>query len=323
MWLSEEDGNIRTITFGDITGSYENTKFDFVFNTFNGGVVANGERYKTLTDAIEGIEDKEITLEVAEDLIEDVTVPVGKNITIEGNNHTLTGGITMDTEGTGTTNLTLKDIKLASNNTSFGIFSKDQTETAGNVKANVNLQNCTFQDYTGKAIYLTNAQSLNTDTCTFTNCSTGEMNQPNTVGDYVVDLNLVGVQDVEVNIDNCTFDNNKAQKAVVKVAARGGASDADASDIPDGVEEATVSNLTLSNCTFTNNGETGVKDLNIGTTSKTEGEVENTTGAYSATISNNKTDVVVALPYNNTEVTVLVGETYTKTADGNLEKKTA
>jgi hypothetical protein len=33
LWLSEEDGNLRSITFGDLSGSHKNTKFDIVFNT--------------------------------------------------------------------------------------------------------------------------------------------------------------------------------------------------------------------------------------------------------------------------------------------------
>lgn len=285
------------------------------FNTVPNGILLNNIVYDTLEDAINAVSGTDNTIKMYKDTVETLTVPVGKDFVIEGNGHSLTGDITLDSKGTGITNLTFKDINLIANDSSFGIFSKDQTKTAGNVKVNVKLQNCTFQDYTGKAIYLTNVQNLDTNGCTFTNCATGPMNDPNTVGDYVVDLNLVGVQDVKVNIDNCIFNENKAQKSVIKVAARGGDSDADANDIPKGVAEATVSNLVLTNCSFMNNGETEVKDINIGTTSKTEGNVKNTTGAYPVTINNNKTNVIVSLPYKDEEITVLAGEAYIKEAE--------
>lgn len=145
------------------------------------------------------------------------------------------------------------------------------------------------------------------------------MDEPNTVGDYVVDLNLIGVQDADIEIKNCKFANNKAKKANIKIAARGGASDADAPDMPKGVAESTVKNVSISGCTFESNAE-DVVDFNIGTTSKTEGEVVNTTGAYPVTISQNLTDMKVAQPFNGHEVVVPAGETYLKSKDGNIGK---
>ena len=129
------------------------------------------------------------------------------------------------------------------------------------------------------------------------------MGEPNIVGDYVVDCNLIGVKDAVIHISNCKFENNGAQKAIIKVAARGGPSDTGASDIPKDVAPATVKSLTVDNCTFVNIAE-GAKALNIGTTSKTEDASDNLTGQYYVVVDNNMSDMTVSQPFNSFEIIV-------------------
>ena len=228
------------------------------------------------------------------------------------------GNFTFDVKSEGSSSLVVKNLKIeGTTSAKMAVISQDQSATAGQFSSNVTLENCTLSNFASKGLYLTNAKSLNLKNCTFTGCAGTAMDEPNTKGDYVVDLNLIGVQDVVVNIENCTFDSNGAKKANIKVACRGGESDAGASDIPKDVAEATVSNMSIKGCTFTNTAE-GAVDVNIGTTSKTEGDVVNTTGQYPVIISSNKTDAKVSQPFNDLQVIVPAGATYTKDADWNI-----
>ena len=91
------------------------------------------------------------------------------------------------------------------------------------------------------------------------------MGTPNISGDYTIDLNLIGVDAGKVKITNTTFTGGCGDKAVIKVAARGGDSDEDASDIQGG--DATLDKLTITGCTF-NDDPAANADVNIGTDSK-------------------------------------------------------
>lgn len=257
---------------------------------------------------------------MGKDVAESIQLAAGRNLTVDGSGYTITGAIVCKTTAQADTKLEVRNATLDGEVTSgFAVQSQDQTQQAGRCHLDLKLENCTVKNYTKKGVYLTNVDKLSLVDCVFDNCASDSMDDPNTVGDYVVDLNLVGVNDADIEIKNCKFSNNKAKKANIKIAARGGASDADASDMPKGVAESTVQNVSISGCTFENNDSNAV-DFNIGTTSKTEGDVENTTGAYPVTISNNLTDMKAAQPYNEYEVTVPAGETFVKSKDGNLGK---
>ena len=204
----------------------------------------------------------------------------------------------------------------------MAIIQQNQTETANQFSADITLENVKVSDYNKKGLYFTNVKNLTLKNCTFENCAGSEMDDPNTYGDYVVDLNLCGVKDTVVNIENCTFNDNKAKKSNIKIAARGGESDEAASDIPKNVGEATVKSVSISGCTFTATPE-DVQDFTIGTDSKTEGKEDvNTSGAYAVTITNNTTETKVLQKYNNYSVVVpAANTTYTKQASTDLQQQ--
>lgn len=275
------------------------------------------------------------------DITGTVTIPAGADVTISGGDeYTLTGRIncTVAADNTKTTKLTLDGLTLnGGGSTRMAVISQDQeSKTVSGLDLSMN--GCTVKNYTDKAVYLTNATALNIDDCTFTNNATGDMDKPNTKGDYTIDLNLVSVAADELSITNSSFSGTCGDKAVIKVAARGGDSDADASDISGSA--ATVEKLTVSGCTFS--AEDSAADLNIGTDNKSysgTGEAPvNSTGSFAVSVSGNTTEVKINeafKTYKNEDgnyidtdtnveavnTVVKVGESATKTDTGELEVK--
>lgn len=269
-----------------------------------------------------------------------VTIPAGADVTISGGDekHTLTGQIscTVAEDAAKTTKLTLDGLTLDGGGTQkMAVISQDQeSKTVSGLDLSMN--GCTVKNYTDKAVYLTNATALSIDGCTFTNNATGEMDKPNTKGDYTIDLNLVSVKAGELSITNSSFNDTCGDKAVIKVAARGGASDAGASDISGSA--ATVEKLTVSGCTFS--AEDSAADLNIGTDNKsysgTGDAPVNSTGSFAVSVSGNTTEVKINeafKTYKNEDgnyidtdtnveavnTVVKVGESAEKTEDGSVE----
>lgn len=276
-----------------------------------------------------------------QDITGTVTIPAGADVTISGGDeYTLTGRIncTVAADNTKTTKLTLDGLTLnGGGSTRMAVISQEQNkETVSGLE--LTMTGCTVENYTDKAVYLTNATALNIDGCTFTNNATGDMDDPNTKGDYTIDLNLVSVDAGELKITNSSFEGTCGDKAVIKVAARGGDSDAGASDIKG--REATVEKLTVSGCTFS--AEDSAADLNIGTDNKSysgTGEAPvNSTGSFAVSVSGNTTEVKINeafKTYKNEDgnyidtdtgealqnTVVAVGESATKTDTGELEVK--
>ena len=276
-----------------------------------------------------------------QDITGTVTIPAGADVTISGGDeYTLTGRIncTVAADNTKTTRLTLDGLTLnGGGSTRMAVISQDQeSKTVSGLDLSMN--GCTVKNYTDKAVYLTNATALSIDGCTFTNNATGDMDKPNTKGDYTIDLNLVSVKAGELSITDSSFNGLCGDKAVIKVAARGGDSDADASDISGSA--ATVEKLTVSGCTFS--AEDSAADLNIGTDNKSysgTGEAPvNSTGSFAVSVSGNTTEVKINeafKTYKNEDgnyidtdtgealqnTVVAVGESATKTDTGELEVK--
>lgn len=271
-----------------------------------------------------------------QDITGTVTIPAGADVTISGE-HKFTGQIScaVAEDAAKTTKLTLDGLTLDGGGTQkMAVISQDQeSKTVSGLE--LSMTGCTVKNYTDKAVYLTNATALSIDGCTFTNNATGEMDKPNTKGDYTIDLNLVSVAADELSITNSSFSGTCGDKAVIKVAARGGDSDAGASDISGSA--ATVGKLTVSGCTFS--AEDSAADLNIGTDNKSysgTGEAPvNSTGSFAVSVSGNTTEVKINeafKTYKNSEgdyidtstnavavnTVVEVGESAEKPADGTV-----
>ena len=268
-----------------------------------------------------------------------VAIPAGADVTISGE-HKFTGQIScaVAEDAAKTTRLTLEGLTLnGGGSTRMAVISQEQNEASVS-GLELTMTGCTVQNYTDKAVYLTNATALSIDGCTFTNNATGDMDKPNTKGDYTIDLNLVSVKAGELSITDSSFRGACGDKAVIKVAARGGACDAGANDIKG--SEATVESLTVSGCTFS--AEDSAADLNIGTDNKSyDGTVTgdipaNSTGSFAVSVSGNTTEVKMNeafKTYKNEDgnyidtdtgealqnTVVAVGESAEKTADGSVE----
>ena len=272
-----------------------------------------------------------------QDITGTVTIPAGADVTISGE-HKFTGQIScaVAEDAAKTTRLTLDGLTLDGGGTQkMAVISQEQNEASVS-GLELTMTGCTVENYTDKAVYLTNATAMSIDGCTFTNNATGDMDKPNTKGDYTIDLNLVSVAADELSITDSSFSGTCGDKAVIKVAARGGDSDAGASDISGSA--ATVESLTVSGCTFS--AKDSAADLNIGTDNKSydgTGEAPvNSTGSFAVSVSGNTTEVKINeafKTYKNSEgdyidtvtnteavnTVVKVGESAEKPADGSVE----
>lgn len=258
-----------------------------------GTITGEGTVYETLADAATA--DGEVAVTLSENLTENVSIPAGKSMTIDGAGKTIHGKISCVANGSGETNLTLKNLTLdgTGTGTTYGIISQNQTDN-GQMECNLVLENVKITGFASKAIYGTNIKTLTITGGTIADCATGTMDDPNTKGDYAVDLNLIAVQGTVVTIDGVTFSGDLGDKAAIKITQRGGASDAGASDIPKNVGEAHVEKVTIQNCNFS--ASTTEVDYRIGTDNKTGGDSLNTTGAYAAELINNG-EIVVQSAY--------------------------
>ena len=277
-----------------------------------GTITGEGTVYETLADAAAA--DGEVAVTLGENLNENVSIPAGKSMTIDGAGKTIHGKITCVANGSGETNLTLKNLTLdgTGTGTTYGIISQNQTDN-GQMECNLVLENVNITGFASKAIYGTNIKTLTITGGTIADCATGSMDDPNTKGDYAVDLNLIAVQGTVVTIDGVTFSGDLGDKAAIKITQRGGASDAGASDIPKNVGEAHVEKVTIQNCNFS--ASTTEVDYRIGTDNKTGGDSLNTTGAYAAELINNG-EIVVQSAYlvDEPKLTVPAGRDAAKTS---------
>ena len=282
----------------------------------------NGTTYPTVADAIASVSGSDpVEITILKDATENLTIPVGKNITIQGSADqpaTINGKISCVANGSGETNLTLKNLTLdgTGTGTTYGIISQNQTDN-GQMECNLVLENVNITGFASKAIYGTNIKTLTITGGTIADCATGTMDDPNTKGDYAVDLNLVAVQGTVVTIDGVTFSGDLGDKAAIKITQRGGASDAGASDIPKNVGEAHVEKVTIQNCDFS--ASTTEVDYRIGTDNKTGGDSLNTTGAYAAELINNG-EIIVQSAYlvDEPKLTVPAGRDAAKTSETDI-----
>ena len=312
-----------------------------------------GETYTTLQAAVSEAAKTGGTVTLLQNTTENITIPAGSQITIQGQSgsEVLYGSISCTVETTDgaeekTTNLTLRSLTLNGllpdgTQREYGISSQNQTSTTVS-GLNLVMENCKVQNFSKKGIYLTNAVGLDINGCTFTDNATEQMNDPNTYGDYTIDLNLMNVDAGALTIRNTTFSGGCGEKAVIKVSSRGGDSDAGVSGVPSGTTTS-VDSLTISGCTFSDT-PAAAADVNIGTDSKVDKNnsdnqfEDNTTGNFLVTISGNYTPVVVNPAYKTyyndaddkyyaasgdgkgtvANITVPAGATANKTATGDI-----
>ena len=150
-----------------------------------------------------------------------------------------------------------------------------------------------------KGIYLTTAESINIDGCSFEGpVSAGTLSTDG----YGLDLNIYNGHVSNISISNCTFNvtAGDSKKAIaISIKARLGATD-HPTDLPGGATPGTVGSVNISNNYFS----AQCASIYMGTGPKGSDSAANTTtGDFTMTVSNNQTDVSVyeRYKYNKSE----------------------
>ena len=255
--------------------------------------------YDTITDAISSSSGEQIS--IAGNITEDVTINTGTVANIVGagiENTVITGTITINNSPESDENgsITLKNFTFdGKGSIGMAIVSAEQTTTE--IKPmTIILENVYIKGYIGKAIYITNGAEIVLKNCTIEDCATMASDTRKHSGDYAVDINLVGVNNKNINITSCVFNNPRATYGELRIAKRGGLSDAGSSEIPVGISEAEIVNVTIENNNFKSSAyNRGI--ITIGTKSFTSGGEANTTGVFNASLVHNVSKLIVKYPY--------------------------
>lgn len=275
-------------------------------------VVANDTEYDTLAEAVKelGATKATITFESAESGT--VTIPIGADYTIDGNNQTLSGGIVVDAGehrddvADKETHLTINQLIMdGGNSVGMAIQSQNQTTTPNDLYLTVT--NSSISNYKNKGIYLTNAKMLTVDNVKFNDNATTE--QTNINGDYAFDLNLIGVQDVKISITNSTFAGHSGGNSPIKVTQRGYADDI-MTDIPyyyntegegsnkvattpTGNPAASIASLSIKNCDFSAVTDNLKGDVALGSSPNADGSARLGNSNFPVEIAAGKTQIEV------------------------------
>ena len=251
---------------------------------------------------------------------------MGANISINGDGKTLTGRIICTvgtTDGNVVTKLSLNNLVMDGNNTYSQAVTAQNQASAAVSQLHLTMTGCTVKNYANKGLYLTNATALTIDGCTFTNNATTDMNDPNTYGDYTIDLNLCAVQNAKISITNCTFTGICGDMSPIKVTQRGGTSESgdQSSDITTPTK-ASIDSLTISGCDFSGVSGNPMADIILGSSPYND-QTRTYCGKFAATITaNGETKVLERYRGENAFVELSNGQTVSKTASGNLTLET-
>lgn len=269
--------------------------------------------YTTLSEAIAAANGNEIVL--YKNVTEDITLSEGQTLNLRGvtKETEIQGMITLTGTGTSAINVTMSNLTLNNNaSKTFGITSENKT-AENQLEASVTLNDVIIKGYETSGVYMTNAKTLSLTKVSFDNASNA--------GEYALNLNLIAVQNATVTIDQCNFTQKAGTVSAIRVACRGGLSDAGSPDAASGAAAATLSQLTISNCAFNTDPSTPC-DVMLGAAAFTSGGEANTTANFNVSITGCTTDVRVKSPYKadggDTVTTVTVGQTGTKEAAGDL-----
>lgn len=222
------------------------------------------------------------------------TMSIGGDVTIDGDGHTLHGNIVLDaTSDTVPYSVVIQNLVMREDSDStsaqgFGIFGQNQTADTPVKPVDLVVRDCCISGYSKKGIYLTNVRNFNMSSCIVGNVATEPMDDPNTFGDYAVDLNLCGVQDGLVKIVGNTFTGSCGAIGAVKVTQRGGVGLTDDvnTDILNPVS-AFVRGVTVAGNDFSAmnaSRQEGVSDIVLGSSPNSDGTARTYNNSYPAEI---------------------------------------
>ena len=217
--------------------------------------------YETAAEAVSAAGTANSTVYLTQDVQENLTVPVGAQLTVEGGGYTLSGAIEAQTSQSDSdkTSLTIRSLSMngtgvtapAVSSVNYGTDTADGEKQLPEVNGlSLSMQNCTVENYSAQALHLTNAEALLVDDCSFANNASD--------ADFVVDLDLCTVQDAQITVQDSSFEDT-GKTSAIRVAARGGESDAaEQAGVPhvgtEGNKAATVDSLSITGCSFAGSG---------------------------------------------------------------------
>ena len=211
------------------------------------------------------------------DNAKDVTIPAGADYTIDGAGKAFGGAIKAEATGGQATHLSINDLVMdGGGSKGMAIISQNQETTPNDLY--LTITNSSISNYTKKGVYLTNVKELVVNGVTFKDNATIE--QDKIQGDYTLDLNLIGVQDVRVSVANSTFIGEVGGNAPIKVTQRGYEDDI-MTDIPyyyvdgepTGNPAASIAGLTIENCDFSAVTGNSKGDVALGSSPNADGTV--------------------------------------------------
>ena len=226
------------------------------------------------------------------------TPMIAEDLTIDGQGHTIRGAFNLDAQGAseGTYTVTLRDLVMDGQGTrSIAVNGQNQNDDVRPV--NLNMENVSVSGYTSKGVYLTNIQNLTVTGCSFNDNATTEQTWYS--GDYAFDINLCGIQDAVIVIEDTTFAGVSGGNSPVKITQRGGTDETDdtSTDIHTSVA-ATIESVTISGCTFDitagEGGKNPMADIVIGSSPNSDGTARTYTQAYDLTVSTGADGATVA-----------------------------
>lgn len=191
---------------------------------------------------------------------------INHSIEIDGAGKTLYGGFSFDwkvDEGESETyDVVIKNLTLDGHFVDKGYGISTSNEKDMPVRAvNLTLENCIIKNFTSKGLYMTSFQSLIVKNCKFIDNATGE--DTNIKGDYAFDVNLIGVQDVTIEITGCTFSGDCGAKSAVKITQRGVNGSSDDNNGFTITDPASIKYVKMSGNTFSTTDRTDA-DITLG-----------------------------------------------------------
>lgn len=265
--------------------------------------VEGGKTYDSLSEAVAEVGADTATFnfdEAGDTSGKQANILPGSNYTINGNGATMNGIIELKANEAGEeTHVTINNLTIDGQKTRiWGIHSQNQETEPTKLYLTVN--DSTITNHKNKAIYLTNAQELTINNTKFINnaYASGDHSY---VGDYAVDVNLIGIQGAKINISNSTFSDVAGRLAHIKVGQRGGVDDI-MTDVPyyrDASGEnrtdapaATVSEFNVTNCDFSGievERSSAYGDVVVGDDPNADGSARASVGRFDVSVTSGKT----------------------------------
>ena len=206
-----------------------------------------------------------------------------ESISIAGNGHTIYGEFTFDSDlddgESASYSVTISDLNLDGRNISdwgYGIVIQNQSPVSNPARTvDFTMTGGSVKNFDSKGIYLINVQSVYIQGVEIENCAynTHYHDEANGVfkyyvrGDYAVDIDVTGITDAEIRIDDVAFSGKTGAVAALKVAQRGGAG-----DDPDTWGDASIYGVILNGLDFS--ASEAPRDIMLGSEPNITGDDE-------------------------------------------------